>query len=271
MKRGYFIVACATVAAGQFATSAMANGPTAVVEDPPVVVDAMQPTGNLYLRGAVGRARAQTDDAYWEPPGFPADPRVFFDLDIEDTGFGEVALGYDWNNGFRADLAFAGFGESDFDGPWARTDPATPGPHADVSGSIKSRVLMVNGYFEPLTYTGQTHRFQPFVTGGIGMARNEMSDWTRTNAAAGRVTRTFEGDTTTGFAWSLGFGVTAELSVGRQPMFLEAGYRYFDLGSAEGSATPRPGNGVGSPATPLQFDHREHVISVGLRVPLGKF
>lgn len=265
------MLAIGAIAFGPYATGASANGLTPVAEEAPVVVQAPAPATGFYFRGAVGKARSEAQNAYWEPPGFPGDPRVHFNMDVDETSFGEAALGYDFSNGFRGDLALSAFGKTDFDGSWSHTNPPTPGPHADMSGSIHSKAIMVNGYFEPLAYMGRQQAFQPFLTVGMGLARNEMSDWTRTNAASVPVTRTFEGDTNTDFAWSVGFGVSAELNPSGHPVFLEASYRYFDLGTASGSDTPVPGSGSSNPVTPFQFDQREHVISVGVRVPLGKF
>ncbi|SNR25512.1 outer membrane protein [Puniceibacterium sediminis] len=238
MKIRKLTLTAAALALSQYATAAGANGLTPVVENPAIALPTPASAAGPYVRGALGKARSEAQNAYWEPPGFPGDPRVHFNMDVDDASFVEAAIGYDFANGFRGDLAFSGFGEADFDGDWSHTNPTTPGPHADMSGSIKSRAMMLNGYFEPLAYMGRHESFQPFLTAGIGMARNEMSDWTRTNATSTPVSRTFEGDTNTGFAWSVGFGVSAELNTGGRPVFLEASYRYFDLGTASGSIRP---------------------------------
>ncbi|MHC0052127.1 outer membrane protein [Actibacterium sp. D379-3] len=229
-------------------------------------------TYGLYARVDLGGASLDTDDAYWESPGYPSDPRVFFDIDADNVAFGGIGAGFDWMNGFRGDVSLLIFGESDFDGSWSSTQPATPGPHADVRGSISSTAVMATGYYSPLEYAGRNSKVQPFLSAGLGVARNKMGDWTRINATSTSVERTFNGDYSTHIAWSLGAGVAAELKgPGNRPFLLEASYRYFDLGTAKGGSTPLPGNGSSEPVTPLRFENRDHVISLSLRIPLRRY
>ena len=225
-----------------------------------------------YAKFELGGARQANDEGFWHPPG-TADPDVFFDLSNENTGYGSAAIGFDWMNGFRGDVSLSVFGSSDVSADWSRTVPATPGPHASVETSTKATALMVTGHYSPLEHQGKNVLVQPFLSAGIGVARNTMSDWVRTNPAATRPVREFEGDTSTEFAWSLGFGVAYELKRprGKRPILVEAGYKYFDLGTVTGGATALPGNGSSSPIEPFQFDNQQHVLSIGIRIPLQKY
>ena len=102
------------------------------------------------------------------------------------------------------------------------------------------------------------------------MAWNKMGDWTRTNAASSRASRTFEGDTNTDLAWTLGAGVS--WNVGKNssgPIKLDLMYQYFDLGSAQGGSTLLSGGGSSTPVSPLEFDVSSQVISVGVHIPLN--
>ncbi|SDZ49435.1 Opacity protein [Jannaschia faecimaris] len=222
-----------------------------------------------YVKFELGSATRASDEGYWQPPG-AADPDIYFDLSDETDGFFAASYGLDWQNGFRGDLSVIGFAKANVTAPWSRTVPVTAGPHADIQTSVRSTGLMLTGYYSPLEHRGQDVAVQPFLSAGIGIARNTMSDWTRTNAAAGTPVRTFNGDTSTDFAWSLGAGVAFEIARGgdKRPVFVETAYRYFDLGSVSGSAVPLPGGPASQPRTPFRFDARQHVFSVGLRIPM---
>jgi opacity protein-like surface antigen len=225
-----------------------------------------------YAKFELGGSRQANDEGFWHPPG-PADPDVFFDLSNENTGYGSAAIGFDWMNGFRGDLSISVFGDSDVSADWSRTVPFKPGPHASVETSTKSTAFLMTGHYSPLEHQGKNVLVQPFLSAGIGFSRNTMSDWVRSNPASMRPVREFEGDTSTEFAWSVGFGVAYELKRerGKRPILVEAGYKYFDLGTVTGGATALPGNGSSSPIEPFQFDNQQHVLSIGIRIPLQKY
>jgi opacity protein-like surface antigen len=97
-----------------------------------------------------------------------------------------------------------------------------------------------------------------------------MGNWTRTNAAATQPSRSFEGDSKTNLAWSLGAGVS--WNVGKNangPIKMDLTYQYFALGNAQGGGTPLAGSGTESPVNPLEFDISSQVVSVGVRIPLN--
>jgi len=224
-----------------------------------------------YISAELGLGMPMQADAYWLPPGSPADPQVFFDLDADRAGFGGIAVGYDVVNGFRGELALNVFGASDFAGDWSYTVPETAGPHASMYGTVNSIALMVNGYYAPLAGdAGQA--FQPYITAGIGMANNTVEEWTRINPDPTADEREFVSNTTSDLALSVGFGVSVDLEteIGGQTPTLDIGYRYFDLGTAVGGAETASGSG-GVPVEPLTFGQSAHVISIGIRIPLGGF
>lgn len=226
-----------------------------------------------YLRLGIGAGSYGITDGNWAPPGaapLGSDPVVFFDLSEPDGVAGTVGIGRQLRIGLRGEIAFTGFESKDVSGPWSYTVPATAGPHADMSTSIQSSALMANVFYDlPDIGTGR-YSAQPFLTAGIGLARNKMGDWTRTNAAASRPSRTFEGDTNTDLAWSLGAGVSWNVGKSKShPIKLDLMYQFFDLGSAQGSSTPLAGSGSSTPVSPLKFDVSSQVISVGVRIPLN--
>lgn len=224
-------------------------------------------TSGNYLRLELGAAFGSAEDASWLPPGYPGDPQVFFDLDMDTTAMAAIGFGRDYGNGWRSEISLSLFGTTDFEGPWSYTVPADPGPHADMEGSVRSAALMANGYRDFASGGAMT----PFVTFGLGIAHNRMGDWTRINPDAGRTRRSFEGDTETGLAWSVGAGVSWDVGpvLGSAPAKLDLTWRYFDLGSVTGGTEPLPGSGAGgNPVEGLNFDVTDHVLAVGLRIPM---
>ena len=238
-----------------------------------------------YGRFALGTSANSYDNGRWQ--NGQGDPTISFGLMDEDTGFGELAVGFDWQNGFRADLAFAHFGSANAIGPCVAVSDLTPcNDHADISAAtISTDTIMANLFYAPMEHQGSNSVFQPFVMAGLGIAINDVGNWTReanpgspavnnANPADNRPFRTFEGNTEIEFAWSVGLGASWQVSrPGRHPVILEASWRYFDLGTASGGANPVPPssiNGNSSPTVPLTFDNTRQVFSLGVRIPLQR-
>lgn len=230
-----------------------------------------------YARFELGGALPSPDDGYWLPPGYvdgvTGDPRVNFDLDGDSRGFGAIALGYDWMNGFRGDLSLTFTGSTSITGPCSGASDGTPcSGHANIiGGSVKTTALMGNVFYSPLEQRGSNSVFQPFIVGGIGLAHNKVGPWTRENTSGGPApVRSFEGDSKTDLAWSLGFGASLQVTrPGKWPVIVEASWRYYDFGEASGGATPITAGGV--PVQPLTFNQRDQVVSIGVRIPLRRY
>ena len=227
-----------------------------------------------YVRLGVGSDNLGINDGQWSPPGAPpkgSDPAIiFFNLSEPDGVAGTIALGRQLRIGLRGEIALTAFSSRDISGPWSYTVPATAGPHADVSTSIQTTALMVNVAYDLPNMAQGRLEFQPYLLAGVGLARNKMGDWTRTNAAAPRPSRTFAGDSKIDLAWTLGAGVS--WNVGKNsngPIKMDLSYQYFALGNAQGSGTPLAGNGTSNPVNPLEFDVSSQVISFGVRIPLN--
>lgn len=229
---------------------------------------------NAYLRLGIGADKLDTSNGQWAPPGASpkgSDPVVFFDLSDPDGVAGTVAFGRQLRIGLRGEISFTGFDSKDVSGPWSFTRPATPGPHADVSTSIQSNALMANVLYDLPSVGAGRFSAQPFLLAGVGIAWNKMGDWTRTRTSnITRPTRTFEGDTNTEFAWTLGVGLSWNVGKSKSgPIKVDLMYQYFDLGNAQGGSTPLSGNGSSIPVNPLEFDINSQVISVGVRIPFN--
>ncbi|WP_026758760.1 outer membrane protein [Sediminimonas qiaohouensis] len=195
-----------------------------------------------------------------------------FDLSAKKTGFGALAVGYDWQNGFRGDVSLSVSGSANVAGPCSSASNGSPcDDHADITdASISTAAVMGNVFYSPLEQAGNDSRFQPFLVAGLGLARNKVGEWTRFNANATTQTRTYQGNSSVDLAWSVGAGAAYQLTrPGEWPVMLEASWRYYDYGTAEGGAQPI---GTGSqPTKPLTFDNTAHVIAIGIRVPLQRY
>ena len=229
---------------------------------------------NAYLRLGIGADKLDTSNGKWAPPGAAPkgdDPVIFYDLSDPDGVAGTIAFGRQLRIGWRGEISLTGFDSKDVSGPWSYTRPATPGPHADMSTSVRSNALMANVLYDlPSVGTGRFSA-HPFLLAGVGVAWNKMDNWTRTRASnIARPTRTFEGDTNTEFAWTLGVGISWDIGkIKSGPIKLDLMYQYFDLGNAQGDSKPLSGNGSSIPVNPLEFDLTSQVISVGVRIPLN--
>lgn len=236
--------------------------------------DVASVTYGPYVRAELGHARNEAEGGYWDPPGM-SDPRVFFDLDADNGSFGSLAFGYDWQNGWRADVAFTRFGQVSVSGPCSgASDGSSCSTHANIdSASVAATAMMANLFYAPFEAQGSNSRFQPFVVAGLGLSRNKVGAWTRVNddlAGTEDEFRTFAGASSTELAWSLGLGASWQITPpGRHPIIVEATWRYYDLGEAQGGAEPATSGRP--PRTPLSFDSRSSVVAVAVRIPLGRY
>lgn len=235
-----------------------------------------------YLRAELGSTFPDLANGYWLPPG-PSDPLINFNLDGDNAAFASLALGFDWQNGFRGEFALSRTGAIGFSGPCSSASDGSPcdrppadRAHADITdGSVRSTVFMANVFFSPFEAQGSNSRFQPFVVGGIGFSENKVESWTRFNLDAGNPpgtgadTRVFGENTETDFAWSLGVGTSWQVTrPGEWPVLIDMSWRYYDYGEAVGGETSDVGGGT--PRQPLTFDLNSQVLSIGIRIPLQR-
>ncbi|MDP2733021.1 MAG: outer membrane beta-barrel protein, partial [Hoeflea sp.] len=172
-----------------------------------------------YFGGEVGGTWLGDQPGYWQSPG-PGDPRITYDIDGDTTFAGFISVGKTLMDGVRADVSLGFIGDQDIQANWVSPTPTgvgKPNDHANMTTSVSAISGMFNVSIEPLTLTGNTGKIQPFVSAGIGIANVKMGNWTRTNLAtvfpAGfRPIRSFVGDDSTNFAWSIGAGVSIDMT-----------------------------------------------------------
>ncbi len=228
---------------------------------------AAEEPGSFYVRGEVGAARSMAREGNWGPPGF-GDPFVFHRLTRPTTTIAGFAVGMYPFRAIRTELSFHHLFRAGVNGRWIYTVPATPGPHADMSGRVSSSTFMANAYIEPLALMGVDWPVQPFVGGGVGVAFNEMSPWSRINLAQVPQVRTFERGNNARLAWNAAAGVSVSLAQWTSlPITLDLTYRYFDLGNVLGGSQPLTGGSV--PRRPFNLPLREQTLMAGVRMAIG--
>ncbi|MBB3147367.1 opacity protein-like surface antigen [Phyllobacterium trifolii] len=223
----------------------------------------VQQFGGWYLRGDIGMSNQQFDGLDYV--GF-ADPAVhgWHDEGDFDAGItGQIGVGYQFNDWFRADVTGQYRGKTEFsaldfydtDGIPDNGDEATNEYHAKKSEWL----FLANAYTDLGTYAGLT----PYVGAGIGASRNTISNFTDNNAITGG--GGFAGsDSQWEFAWALHAGVGIKAT---DRMTIDLGYSYLDLGDGQ---TANASNFIPSQTRPnpepFKFkDITSHDFKVGVR------
>ena len=168
-----------------------------------------------------------------------------------------AGVGYRVAPNIRTELALAYRGGFELDEPDSGVPPTT------FKSEIRSWNAMLNGYYD-FELGGP---WKPYVTAGIGVARNEVKTINATNPAAATQPALFSnfqlvGETETSFAWQIGFGVGYAVKPG---MTLEFGYRYVDLGDLKIPAqtvifNPGPVEYAGA-----KGELKSHELTIGFR------
>jgi opacity protein-like surface antigen len=252
-----FLAAAGFVALGVTAARAADLTPLPPAPLPPPAVEF---AGTWYIRGDVGVASYSTSD-WTQPvtlnPGDQVNTSGFISKSIQEPAFIDVGIGYQFLPWFRADvtaeyrtaIGLRGvFRESVFNANAScSTDafgvPVTPcyfyGQN-QYPGTLQSSLVMANGYFDLGTWYGVT----PYVGGGIGAVRHQMSGFTDSgyawvgnalnaqgfpNGPLSPVANSLiAGKTQTNFAWALMAGLSYSVTPNLK---LDIGYRYMNLGN----------------------------------------
>jgi opacity protein-like surface antigen len=178
--------------------------------------------------------------------------------DIGDSYVLGAGVGYRVTPNIRGELAVGYRGGFELD----EADAVAPTP-TTFTGKIRSWTAMLNGYYD-FSAAGP---WKPYVTGGIGVARNKVKTISATNPSAATLPALFSnyqlvGDSDTSFAWTIGAGVG--YAVGPK-VTLELGYRYVDLGDLK-----VPSQTVSFNTGPVSYpgakgELRTHEITLGFR------
>lgn len=253
--RGVLLLAVATAASAGLATPALAQSKP----DP----------SPWFIRAEIGGGQLQAETGNWLPPG-RSDPRVLHELTRPWAVMGGGAVGFSPWRGVKTELYFSRLFQANVSGTWIYTEPPVAGPHADMKSSVSSSLFMANAYFHPLAMMGVDFPVQPFIGGGIGLALNRMSPWTRSNPAASQPVRLFDGGESSRFAWNLAAGVSVSLEgLLSFPISIDMTYRYIDAGRVQGGVGAYPDLTGSRPRQAFNLPLRAQTWTVGLTMPIG--
>ncbi len=206
----------------------------------------------VYVRGDVGGAIGVDTTAKSTLPGGTGN---FKGHTGNSVIFG-AGIGYRINPMFRTDLTVDYMPSLQFKG-----FNATAG--SGSKGDINSLVGLANGYFDLAgVLPGVFGPFQPYIGGGIGLARNVLATQALNTAGVGS---TLSGGEHTSFAWDATAGVGYALT---QNLTLDLAYKYIDAGSMR-SGTRFVSNGAATTVPSLKADLQAHTVMVGLRYTFG--
>jgi opacity protein-like surface antigen len=211
----------------------------------------------LYVRADVGGA-FERDITFKDTNPNAANCDLCGDLFPSSTGnsvFLGAGLGYRLTPMFRADLTV------DYLTPVKINGHSTAAASSTGSADFDSLIGLANGYFDLAGAFPDTFgELQPFVSAGIGVARNHLDTTTGVSTLIGPFT--LESHSRMNFAWALGGGVGYALS---RELTIELAYKYLDTGQVRNGATLAAG-GASFQLTPSKTgDLGIHAATLGLR------
>ena len=222
----------------------------------PAVAQSSLPAG-FYVRGDAGGAFEQNITFKDTNPNAP-NCDLCGDLFPSSTGnsvFLGAGVGYRLTPLFRADLTI------DYLTPVKVNGHSTGAASSTASADFDSLIGLVNGYFDLAgAFPDSFGSFQPFVSAGIGVARNHLGTTTGVSTLIGPFT--LEAHSRMNFAWAVGAGVGYALT---PRLTMELAYKYVDTGQVRNGATLTAG-GTSFQLTPSKTaDLGVHAVTVGLR------
>jgi opacity protein-like surface antigen len=252
---------------GALASTLISGAALAADLTPPPIID-FQPEydaeigGGLYLRGYLGFSNQAVDEI--DNVLFATAAQVdVLNSEFEAGGLAGLAIGYRFNDWFRADISAEYRMRTGYSG-LDRTASTTPGTFDGTNQYTANKseyLFMANAFLDLGTYSHIT----PYVGAGVGATYTMISGFSDTNTpTAGVAYGADEGDWA--FAWALHAGLAYEVN---ERLTLDFGYRYLDLGDAS-SGDIITYTGVNTVNNPLDFNGlTSHDIMLGMRWDLG--
>ncbi len=222
----------------------------------PAAAQSSLPAG-LYVRADIGGAFEQNVTFRDTNPN-AANCDLCGDLFPTSTGNSVllgIGAGYRLSAMFRADLTL------DYLTPVKIHGHSTGAAPSTASVDFDSLIGLANGYFDLAgAFPDRFGRFQPFVSAGIGVARNHLGTTTGVSTLIGPFT--LDGASRTNFAWALGAGVGYALT---PRLTMDLAYKYLDSGEVRNGSTLTAG-GTFFQLTPSKTgDLGIHTVTLGLR------
>jgi len=186
--------------------------------------NAIAGSNDWYISAAAGASITEDADYSDATPGAASTGS----LDITETGFFSMSLGYYFTDNVRVEL------EGSYRNPDVERSSINGAGAFNVNGEFETTGLLANAYYDFLPHSW----VNPYVSAGIGGAYH---DGTVTNAGL-----TFQGDDTV-FAYQLGAGFNVALT---QKLLFFTDYRYFATEDAQLGTT--------------EVEYKAHEIRAGL-------
>ncbi|WP_108881011.1 outer membrane beta-barrel protein [Anderseniella sp. Alg231-50] len=168
--------------------------------------------------------------------------------EIDPTGFFEGGLGCQVSSSLRIEVTGGIHLKSSLTDAFTGVDPDT------LSADIGSQHVFVSTFWDITNYGG----FTPYVGGGIGAARHEISGLTGPLGAAD--------GSQYDFAYHVSIGVAYDIT---SNLKFDLAYRYIDLGEVISGIDTAPPVGVDSGAMSVD-SIQAHEVKVGLRYHFGE-
>lgn len=223
----------------------------------PATAQVSLPAG-LYVRGDLGAGFAQGLKFRDADPNAPQGCDLCTDLFPSSTGNGLLfgaGAGYRLSPLFRADLTV------DYLTPVRVIGHSTATPPSTGSANLELIVGLVNGYVDLAdAFPNWFGPLQPYVSAGVGVARNRLGTTTGVSGLLGPFT--IGGASRTNFAWALGAGAGYALT---PRLTIDLAYKYLDRGEVRTNATVTA-LGTAFQLTPSKTgDFNVHTVTLGLR------
>jgi opacity protein-like surface antigen len=207
----------------------------------------------FYIRGDVGDAVERHVTFKDVNPSAPNCDLcgALFPSSMRDSVIFGLGVGTQLSPMFRADMTL------DYLPPVKLTGNSTAAAPSTGSANLGSLVGFLNAYFD---FPTNIFKFQPYITAGVGFARNHLGTTTGTSALVGPFT--LNGATQTNFAWDVGAGFGYPLT---PQMTLDLEYKYMNRGEVRDGGMISAG-GTAIQLTPSRTDDLySHVVTIGLR------
>lgn len=230
--------------------------------EPPLLEPAPTPVefgSAWYLRGDIGYKNYRNPDARFTAGGFPGSGK-FTNEKMKDAAVFGGGVGYKFNEHFRSDVTVDYETRAKFKGDLLSNTgcgAAKCGSHD--TAKIDAWTFFWNGYIDIANF----HGFTPYVGGGIGVARLDISNYRTTgfSGCGGKCpTDSYAGDDKWNFAWNLQAGASFNVT---DNLLLDANYRFVDLGQAKTKTIP----GINGGKVKVD-DIQAHEVRVGFRYML---
>jgi opacity protein-like surface antigen len=217
----------------------------------------LSPSTGLYVRADIGGTFKQNFTFRDTNPKAP-NCDLCSDLFPSSTGnsvFFGAGVGGRLSSMFRADITI------DYLTPVKVNGHTTAAAPSTASADLDSIVGLASGYFDfEGAFPNMFGSLQPYVSAGIGVARNHLGTTTGVSPLIGPFT--LGAATRTNFAWALGAGVGYALT---PRLTIDLAYKYLDTGEVRNGATLGAG-GASFQLTPSKTgDVGVHAVTLGFR------